>query len=183
MRNILAPVLVLLLLCALISGFSISTHNDADATSKPDDPLAIADKVEFIGQFGGATDVIAVQGHYAYINVGPRLVILDVVDPAQPVVVGQSRIFPDIIEDITLSGDYVYVADEEGGLRVVDVSDPANPHEAGEHETSGGAKGVAVAGGYAYVAVIYLGLEVVDVRNVSNLRTVGRPTTTIITHR
>ncbi len=49
-----------------------------------------AENVEFIGQIGGVTYAVAVQGTYAYIGVGPRLVILDVSDPARPRMVGRT---------------------------------------------------------------------------------------------
>ena len=62
---------------------------------------------------------------------------------------------------VAVSGGYAYVADGNGGLVVVDVSDPANPTYAGGYDTSGYAYGVAVAGGYAYVADYNGGLVVV----------------------
>jgi len=70
---------------------------------------------------------------------------------------------------------YAYVADgEDGGLRVVDVSDPANPTEVGFYDTPGYAYGVAVAGGYAYVADGEDGgLRVVDVSDPTNPAEVG----------
>ena len=49
-----------------------------------------ARNVGLIGQVGDATRVVAVEGSYAYVGVGLRLVILDVSDPAQPAVVGQT---------------------------------------------------------------------------------------------
>jgi len=49
-----------------------------------------------------------------------------------------------------------------GGLRVVDVSNPASPTEIGFYDTPGWARGVAVSGSTAYVAD-YDGLRVVDV--------------------
>ena len=49
----------------------------------------LARNVELIGQVGGATQAVAVAGSYAYVGVGPQLVILDISDPAQPAVVGR----------------------------------------------------------------------------------------------
>jgi hypothetical protein len=48
--------------------------------------------------------------------------------------------------------DGVDRADGRHGLRVVDVSTPSAPVEAGFYDTPGSADGVAAAGGYAYVA-------------------------------
>ena len=55
--------------------------------------------------------------------------------------------------DVALAGGYAYVADGyHGRLRIIDVSNPAVPSEAGFYETPGHARGVAVAGNLAYVA-------------------------------
>ena len=53
---------------------------------------------------------------------------------------------------VTVAGNYAYVTDEEGGLRVVDVWDAANPTEVGSYETPWAALGVAAAEGYVYTA-------------------------------
>jgi len=128
--------------------------------------------VELVGQVGGWCAAVAVQGRYAYLGVGPRLVVLDVSDPEQPVVVGQTAVLHGLVRDIALSGTLAYVAADQGGLRVVDVSDPAAPREAGFYDTPGRAEGVAVSGGLAYVAD-GLGLRVVDVANPAAPREVG----------
>ena len=109
--------------------------------------------VEFVGQIGGATYAVAVQGNYAYVGEGPRLTILDVSNPVSPTMVGKTDPLPDVVYDVAVAGNYAYVADEYyGGLRVVDVSDPAHPTEVGSYDTPGYAYGVAVAGNYVYLA-------------------------------
>ena len=64
---------------------------------------------------------------------------------------------------MAVAGNYAYVADEDDGLRVISVSDPAHPVEVGYYGTPGWALGVAVAGNYAYVADENSGLRVVSV--------------------
>ncbi|MBK8129623.1 MAG: hypothetical protein IPK53_12235 [bacterium] len=59
------------------------------------------------------------------------------------------------------------------GLRIVDISDPANPQEVGFYDTPGEARGVAVSGSYAYVADGNSGLRVIDVTNPSLPLSVG----------
>ncbi len=60
-----------------------------------------------------------------------------------------------------------------GGLRIINVSNPAAPSEVGSYDTPGDAWGVAVAGAYAYVADGLMGLRIIDVSNPAALREVG----------
>jgi hypothetical protein len=99
-----------------------------------------------VGQIGGATLAVAVQGRYAYVGVGPRLVVVDVGDPARPVEVGRTGVLPGVVRDVAVSGSYAYVADGDAGLRVIDVSNPSSPREVGAYDTPGDAWGVAVSG-------------------------------------
>ncbi len=86
--------------------------------------------------FGG----VATKGGVAYVseeNEGLR--IIDVSDPANPSELG----FFDTVEltdpccpidfafDVAVSGDFAYIADSIDGVRIIDVSDPANPTEVG----------------------------------------------------
>ena len=63
------------------------------------------------GQLGGTMRAMAVQGSRAYVGAGPRLVVLDISDPAHPTVSGQSAVLPEIVEHVTVSGTLAYVAD------------------------------------------------------------------------
>lgn len=56
----------------------------------------------------------------------------------------------------------VYVADEDFGLRVISVADPAHPVEVGFHDTPGLALGVATDGEYAYVVDSDAGLLIYE---------------------
>jgi hypothetical protein len=69
---------------------------------------------------------------------------------------------------VAVAGSYAYVADVEAGLRVIDVSDPANPRERGYYDTRGGTCGVAVADSYAYVADWGAGLRVIEYYGAGN---------------
>jgi hypothetical protein len=76
------------------------------------------------------------------------LVILDVSDPALPAVVGQTDVLPDVVNGMAVTGDYAYVAAGGDGLRIIDVSDPGAPSEAGFYNTLGYAHSVALAEGW-----------------------------------
>ena len=126
-----------------------------------------------VGQIGGHSYAVAVQGPIAYLGVGPRLVLLDVSDPARPAVLGRTGVLPGVVQGVAVSGSHAYVAAGDGGLRVVDVSDPAHPREVGSCDTPGEAWGVAVSGSYAYVAAGDAGLRIVDVSDPAHPREVG----------
>lgn len=120
------------------------------------------ESLELVGQIGGDTYAVAVQGDYAYIGIGPRLVAIDVSDPISPTLVGQTDVMPGIVEDIFIAGEYAYVANDDGGLRIVDISVPPDPVEIGSL-TGSMARGVAVADNHAYVADGFGSLLVIDV--------------------
>jgi hypothetical protein len=80
---------------ASLSAFSVPPA--ASVVELPGTTAADAQNVELVGQIGGATLAVAVQGDYAYLGMGPRLVVLDISDPANPTMMGQSPVFPDIV--------------------------------------------------------------------------------------
>jgi hypothetical protein len=51
-----------------------------------------------------------------------------------------------------VAGNYAYVADGNGGLRIINVSNPTYPAEFGFYRTPGYAYNVTVAERYIYVA-------------------------------
>jgi hypothetical protein len=104
-----------------------------------------ADKVELVGQIGGGAYAVAVRGDYAYMGVGPRLAILNVANPAQPAVIGQTGVLPGIVYGVAVSRTTAYVATGRSGLRIINLSDPAQPTETGFNDTPGYAFGVAVS--------------------------------------
>ena len=65
-----------------------------------------AQNVLLQSQVGGTPGGVAFQGSYAYVGVGPRLVIMNVSNPAQPVFVGQTDLLPSRVFDVAVAGDY-----------------------------------------------------------------------------
>ena len=61
---------------------------------------------------------------------------------------------------VVAEGEYAYVADSAGSLRVLDFSDRANPTQMSVHQTSGLPEGLSVAGDYVYVADLARGLVI-----------------------
>jgi parallel beta-helix repeat protein len=137
-----------------------------------------AQRWEAIGQIGGPTQAVSVQGHYAYTGVGSRMVVLDVSVPGELREAGVTPPFPHVVTDIAVSGTIAYVAAGGAGLRVVDVTDPERPVEVGAWESRGYAEGVAVAGATAYLADGPYGLRAIDVSKPSRPVEVGAAFTT-----
>ena len=61
------------------------------------------------------------------------------------------------------AGDRAYVAQQEGGLAILDITDPAHPVRLGGIQTADRAYDVCVVGDYAYVADANQGIQVVRV--------------------
>jgi hypothetical protein len=70
---------------------------------------------------------------------------------------------PDKLADIFVYGNYAYVADNYGGLRVVDVWAPYAPNEISHLTFPDAANGVYLSGTVAYVAAGAAGLIAVDI--------------------
>ncbi|MFZ1596397.1 MAG: hypothetical protein WAW26_11110, partial [Anaerolineae bacterium] len=123
--------------------------------------------IELVGQIGGVIMAVDVQGSYAYVGVGPRLVILNVSDPAHPVLVGQSPALPALVQGVSVVGSLAYVADGSSGLQIIEVSNPANPILRGAYDTPRFAVGVSVTGSLAYVAD-GASLQIIEASNPAN---------------
>jgi sugar lactone lactonase YvrE len=104
------------------------------------------------GQAGGKITAVRVMGHYAYLAVGNRLVVLDVQDKAHPNKIADKSFAPAPIEDLAVAGDYAYLAQGFDKLQVIRISDPASPAYAGGFYSNDPLRRVAVQGNYVYLA-------------------------------
>ncbi len=66
-----------------------------------------APQIGLLGQLGGESYSVALQGSYAYLGLGPRLAVVNLSDPANPVLAGRSVPLPDIVQGIAVSGNTV----------------------------------------------------------------------------
>jgi uncharacterized repeat protein (TIGR01451 family) len=156
-RGRLSLVLLSLVIAALWPGQALYASHLASPQ--------VAQEGGLVGQEGGESYSVALQGAYAYLGIGPSVAVLDVSVPTAPVRVGRSAPLPDIVQGLAVSGDTVYVANGESGLLIVDVGHPASPAWEGWLDTPGSAQNVAVAEDHAYVADGDGGLRIVDVSN------------------
>lgn len=84
---------------------------------------------------------------------------------ANPLVSQAGQVTTDLAFNVAVSGNYAYVADQDLGLRVVSVANPALPSIVGSYDTPGLANAVAIVGNYAYVADGDTGLLILNVSN------------------
>ena len=171
------PILLVLAVLLLISVGISALSNEAQASpsgSKPQtNTLLPVDKIDLVSQLGGSIIDADIQGGYAYVGVGPCLVTLKLLNPALPVVTGQTEVLPNLVRRVVVSGGYVYVIispgfDQEGySLRVFNLADPANPVESGHFNSPGGWIDLTIAGTTAYV-VEWEGIRILDVTNPAN---------------
>lgn len=137
-----------------------------DNSSLDPNPTIPADSSQFnlIGQHGGSAFTVAVQGIYAYLGQGPRLVVLDVSQPDNPRFVSQSQVLPGLVQGISVSGNYAYLAVRYSGLIILDISDPTNPVQVSKVEPPiPGCTSITVQGQLAYLACNPSGLFIVDI--------------------
>jgi hypothetical protein len=127
-----------------------------EKTSKPE-------LLKVVGQIGGPTQTVALQGDYAYVGVGLRLIVLDITNPSSPKEIGATEPFGWYVEDMAVAGNAAFVAAGGAGLYIVDISNPTYPTMIGGYDTPGYAEGVTIAGNYAYIADGPAGLRVLDV--------------------
>jgi hypothetical protein len=143
---------------------------------------------------------ITISGNYAYVtnssffffNGGVQ--ILDISDPTNPIGVGSITDGANGADElngvwsIAISGNYAYVtgygvdfSGSDGGVQILDVSDPTNPvgvgsitdGESGADDLAG-AISIAVSGNYAYVASsIDDGVQILDISDPTNPIGVG----------
>lgn len=123
-----------------------------------------------LGQIGGVAAAVAVSGRFAYAGIGTRLVIVDIEDPENLKVVGQTVELPRIVRGVAISGDLALLAVDTAGLYVANVSNPEDPRVTDSLDTAGTALGVAVAGKYAYIADDKEGVAIIDVGRPSDLK-------------
>jgi hypothetical protein len=130
-------------------------------------------------------------GDYAYIaNSNDGMRIYDVSDPAHPINVGHApQVAMATASGIAVSGverhrswwlgktkigaRYAYLANYNDGIRIYDVSNPANPKRIGRVNDGGTALSATVSGKYLFLANDSDGLRIYDVSNPSWLTNVA----------
>ncbi len=119
--------------------------------------------ISFVNQIGGSNSAIAIEGDYAYMGVGPRLMVFDIADPTNPTVMGQTAVFRGTVRDITIQNNLAYIVTPYG-LYIVDLSNPIAPVQLGFHAYDEYQnRTVSVIENIAYVTSDDQGLSMIDV--------------------
>jgi hypothetical protein len=89
------------------------------------------------------------------------LVVVDISNPASPALAGGYNT-ADYANDVTVSGNYAYLADGWNGLLRLNISNPASPTLAGSYSPGNYLHGVTVLGNYLYIAESSAGLVILS---------------------
>ncbi|HOX32726.1 MAG TPA: hypothetical protein PLB91_10365 [Spirochaetales bacterium] len=107
----------------------------------------------------------AVSGDYAYLgqfySQNGRIVVLDL----KTGTLTPTSVLDNMIKDIMIRGSYVFVAEGNAGIDVLDVSVPTAPTVAARISTPGVAEKLAFSGNFLYVADGIAGLAIYDITN------------------
>lgn len=113
---------------------------------------------------------VSVYGNYAYVaNIDfydrGGVTVINIASPSNPTEEDYISLW-DYVTGVHAVYPYLYVANSDRGLRILDITDPANPIPRG-YDESFSAHRVFSLGDYAYVATTH-GLWIVDVSNPNN---------------
>jgi hypothetical protein len=143
--------------------YSRSNIRGSDQTDPQIHEKANADSpLELIGHIGGTANAIKIEDHYAYVCLGPDLIIYDIANPLIPVRVG-SILFSSLIYDIKVQYPFVYVAAGTEGLQIVDITNRTSPVLVASRPIPDLSFSIGKMGNYLYVGASGPDLLVYDI--------------------
>ena len=112
---------------------SISAENISMNTINRSDSL----NMNLVGMWNyGYPFAIHTSNDYLYLGSGGGIIIYDISDTINPEQIG-NILFPGAyVRGIYISDSLMFVADQERGLRIANISDPYNPFEIGSYDSS-----------------------------------------------
>jgi len=125
----------------------------------------------------GRANSVFVEGNYAYLICSKvvfdsgsleehcSLFIIDISSPTEPLLISHYDELTNA-RDIFIKNNYAYISDYELGLRVVDISDTANPVLTGSYITNEIYE-ISVTGNYAFISNANYGLLIINISNPS----------------
>ncbi len=129
------------------------------------------DNCEILGHFGKdywGYNSVYIQDSFALTAKKYYFEIINVKDSSNPVLLGKMKC-PYIVKDIYSEDSLAYVATGDSGLRIIDFSDPRNPHEVGFFNCGEEAISVYKSGEFVYLCYYVYAqkdeLRIIDVSN------------------
>lgn len=133
---------------------------------------------------GGPRAFGFVQGDYAFVPHDRQVLVIDIARPAEPKTVTAWNA-PGRVQKVVLADHYAFVVHSpsveswnsatgppDGGVQIVDITDPTQPEPRGVYRTPDLAEDVALIGDTAYVAD-WSGLRIVDISEIDNPREIS----------
>ena len=107
---------------------------------------------ELVGRWAaGSPNAFTVENNIVFTANGGILQTLDISDPSNPVLLGQVAT-NGVISDVAKSGNYIYLAEGDSGLKVIDVSNLGNPIQVSELLLPGSVNTLVIDNQTLYVA-------------------------------
>jgi hypothetical protein len=113
------------ILCAL--SFGQDQPLNLIDVSDPTDPFVTGTIYPPVNE---SSKCMAVSGNYVYWGQADGLSVINISDPTSPSVVGEYSYAPGI-DEVAVSGNYVYAVTDEDVVQVIDVSDRTTPVQLG----------------------------------------------------
>ena len=125
-----------------------------------------------LAHYDTAINTVCVKGNYAFIARSTSVVSIDISNLASinPV---DSYNLPSGVQDLYIEDDYLYVANDYSGLRIIDAQDPENLIEIGANSIVTRSYSVCLQDNHAYVGCYEGGFTIVNVNDPTNPRIVG----------
>jgi hypothetical protein len=127
-------------------------------------------EVQIAAQVGGEVTDIEINGTYAYLAVGPRLVVMDLSNPDILQVASMSDLLPGLGKALALEGGRLCWVSDNGYLLVFTLEDPTKPSLLGQYEIPQKADEIVIKDGIAWVGFLNEdseGLRAYDLNSVS----------------
>jgi hypothetical protein len=116
---------------------------------------------------------VFVKGNNAYLADLGSLIVVDITDPATPIIIGSFETTPVTSSFVAVKDDYAYIGDTTKGFSVFDVSDKTNPIQLDHIDVLDGVLGLEISGNYLYIIAFPYYFHIYNITNPANPVEVG----------
>jgi hypothetical protein len=147
-------------LALLLVGFlAMGSHASPIAAQRGEAPT------QLVGQLGGPSMAVAIQGETLYLGVGPRVAVFDISDPSAPAWKTSGPILEGLVREIVLGDSHLYVATDPDRIEVFTIEDDGllSSRSSVELQIGSPANDLALDEDTLFVAVDGAGVMTIDV--------------------